>query len=138
MSTKTQAKKTVAETFDAARDAALKEIDKVAAPVKEDDGKLGMKNQEGKMLMCRVTIGSREGGPDPICYTVNDEIKWIKRNKEVIIPWYFVLHMKNNIETRFRQEKDEQGKRIVVPHTGPSEPVSYSTIDAHPDNPKWL
>jgi hypothetical protein len=97
-----------------------------------------MVNTKGEVLMCKMTIGSREGAPDPLVITVGDEIKWAKRNKEVVVPWYFVLHMKNNIETRFKQEKDDQGKRIVVGHTGPSEPLSYSLIDPSPDNPKWL
>lgn len=134
MSKKT--KQVIEETFEAAKEAALKAAEKTE--VVADDGKLDMKNRDGGVLMCKVTVGSREGGPDPICYTVNDEIKWIKRNAEVVIPWYFVLHMKHNVETRFKQAKDESGTRIVVGTTGPSEPISYSLIDPAPDNPDWL
>lgn len=136
MSTKSKTKQAIEETFDAAKDAALKTLEKAIEPV--DDGRLDMKNSDGGMLMCKMTIGSREGAPDPLCITVNDEIRWVKRNKEVVVPWYVVLHMKNNIETRFKQEKDDQGKRIVVGYTGPSEPVSYVPISPASDNPHWL
>ena len=135
--TKASKKEIIEKTFADAAAAAIK-AEEAASKAVEDDGRLAMKNKDGGVLMCNLTVAKRPFAPDPLCVTVNDEIKWIKRGAKVIVPWYFVLHMNNNVETRFRQEKDAQGKNIVVPETGPSEPISYNPINPADDNPNWL
>ena len=96
------------------------------------DYKLGKTNTEGKMLMAKFTLQPRDKAPNPLCITVNEEIRWVPRGVEVIVPWYVVTHMKNNIERRFRKEKDSQGKNIVVPYDVPSEPFNYNPINPAP------
>lgn len=125
--------KAISDTFDAAKAAALKAA--VAAEVKEDDGKLFMKNRDGGMLMCDLTVQRREKAPDPLCVCVNEEIRWIKRGMKARVPWYVVLHMQNNIERKFRQE-GEGKSRTIVAEDAPGEPFNYTQIDPADDNPQ--
>jgi hypothetical protein len=84
---------------------------------------------KGAMLMCEFTLAKREGAPDPLVITVNKEIKWLKRGATVKLPWYFVEHMLNNIERKFRQEKGPDGKKFVVYDDMPTEAFSYLPIN---------
>lgn len=130
MASATQRKQAIEKVIAEAGKQAIKEIDEEV--LERDDGKLFMKNSAGEMLMCKLTIAQRPGSPDPLCVTINEEFRWIKRGKEVIVPWYVVRFMLDNIETKFRQEKDEQGKRITITERMPSEPISYVMIDPAP------
>ena len=91
-------------------------------------------NTKGEMLMCQFTLAKRPGAPDPLCITVNKEIKWLKRGVTTSkMPWYFVEHMLNNIERKFRQEKTPDGKNIVVYDDMPTEAFSYMPINPATD-----
>jgi hypothetical protein len=92
------------------------------------DYKLGKTNVAGEMLKAKFTLHPRDKAPNPLCVTVNEEIFWVPRGVEVTVPWYVVTHMKNNIERRFRKEKDAQGKNIVTTYDAPAEPFSYNPI----------
>ncbi len=83
----------------------------------------------GNMLMCQFTLAKRPGAPDPLVITVNKEIKWLKRGATVKLPWYFIEHMLNNIERKFRQEKGPDGKSVVVYDDMPTEAFSYLPIN---------
>jgi len=97
------------------------------------DYKLGKTNSKGGVLMCKFTLQPREKAPNPLCITVNEEIRWVPRGVEVVVPWYVVTHMKANIETRYKKEKDPAtGKNIVTPYLSPSEPFNYNPIDPAP------
>jgi len=98
----------------------------------KDDSKLFYKNAEGKMLMCELTMARRENAPDPFLTTTNEEIRWIKRGQPVIVPWYVVDQLKNNKERKFRTEKDEQGKKVVVFEDIPTESFQYHAINPAP------
>jgi hypothetical protein len=98
--------------------------------VDHTDYRLGKTNTEGEMLKAKFTLQPREKAPNPLCITINEEIFWVPRGVEVTVPWYVVTHMKNNIERKFRREKDEQGKNVIRTMDVPSEPFSY-----HPINP---
>ena len=82
--------------------------------------------------MCELEVARRPGAPDPFLITVNEEIKWIKRGKKVVVPWYFIEAMQSNIERRFRREKDEQGKNIIVSEDMPSESFQFQAINPAP------
>jgi hypothetical protein len=90
------------------------------------------------MLTCKLTIQKRVGAPDPLCVTINEEFRWIKRGLECIVPWYLILHLRNNIERRFTQGTDETGKKIVIVEDAQAEPFTYRPIDPAEDNPNWL
>lgn len=117
---------------------ALHEFDTQVAERPVDDGKLKLRNAAGEMLKCKLTLAKREHAPDPLCITIGEEYYWLKRGKEAIVPWYLVLHLKNNVETKYHQEKDEKGRNIVVSERMPAEAFSYTPIDPHPENPDWL
>ena len=126
------------------QEAASRVLAQIAAGVAEkieadqpvhDDGKLHMKNAQGEMLMCKLTLAKRAGAPDPLCITINEEFRWVKRGSEVVVPWYVVQHLKNNVETVFRQEKNEQGRSIVVTDQVQAEPFSYTPINPAADCP---
>ena len=122
-----------------AADQAVKEVVEAisAEPVKVDDGKLFAKNTKGEMLMCELTIHKRQDAADPLCVTINEEFRWIKRGAPCIVPWYVVAHLGLNIETKYRQEKDQQGRRITVSEDMVGEPFSFREIDPDPNNPRW-
>lgn len=103
-----------------------------ADAVDTTDYRLGKLNANGEMLKAKFTLQPREKAPNPLCITVNEEIFWVPRGVEVTVPWYVVAHMKNNIERRFKREKDAQGKNIVTSYDAPSEPFSYSPINPAP------
>ncbi len=133
MATMKQKKDALADVFaKAASDA----IGKLEADGPKDDieaAKMQKQNTDGKMLMCELTIGKRALAPDPLCITTNEEIRYIKRGKKVVVPWYVVTQMLNNIERQFYQEKDDQGKSITKWMDAPSEPFNYRMIDPAPD-----
>lgn len=129
---------------------ASKAVDRIAKQVREavaadiaaqerpsDDGKHDLRNADGDILQCKLTVSKRPGAPDPLVVTVNDEIRWIKRGEQVVVPWYVVLHLKNNIERTFTNEKVD-GRDTPVASDSPSEPISYTPINPHPENPDWL
>jgi hypothetical protein len=131
VSSKNEQKKQVDEIASAVAKTMKATIDaKDDGPV--NNGKLDKVNTEGKMLMAELTVARREGAPDPYLITVNEEIRWIKRGKQVIVPWYCVEQMKNNIERKFRKEKDDQGKNVVVFDDLPTESFLYRAIDPAP------
>lgn len=112
---------------------AMKVLAEEAKPKKIDDGRMNKLNADGGMLMCELVIQKRVGAPDPLCMTVNEEIKWAKRGAKVVVPWYFVAMLKSNVERKFRQEKDPNtGKNIVVWDDVPGEPFSYMPINPAP------
>ena len=97
------------------------------------DYKLGKTNKDGKMLMAKLTLQPRERAANPMPYVINEEIYWVPRGHEVIVPWYVVMSMKNNIERRFKMSKDpETGKNMVTPYEVPAEPFNYTPIDPAP------
>lgn len=100
--------------------------------VDNTDYRLGKLNADGEMLKAKFTLQPREKAPNPLCITVNEEIFWVPRGVEVEVPWYVVTQMKNNIERRFKREKDAQGKNIVTSFDAPSEPFSYYPINPAP------
>lgn len=111
----------------------LKDLEEVATPVETPEqlkaAKMAKVDTDGKMLMCEFTLGKRPGHPDPLCITINDEVRWVKRGAKVRVPWYLVEHMLHNIERKFRQEKDGQGNNIVVHDDMTSEPFQYRPIN---------
>ena len=128
----TQRKEQVEKLVGEWSDKLVKEMDAELAPPLTSD-RLTKTNKDGKMLMCNFTLNPRDGGPDPLCFTINDEIKWIKRGQNVVIPWYFVEHMKLNIERKFRKEKDQQTGRVsVIPVDQLTESFQYQPIDPAP------
>lgn len=130
MATTTQKKAALADVFAKAAADAISKIDADAAP--QDDvkaSKLQKLNRKGEMLMCELTIAKRPLAPDPLCVTTNEEIRYIKRGKKVVVPWYVVVQMLNNIERVFYQEENETGKKITHWNEQPSEPISYVPID---------
>jgi hypothetical protein len=96
------------------------------------DGRYAKLNAEGGILKAKFTLQPKEKAPNPLCITVNEEIFWVPRGHEVIVPWYVVTQMKNNIERRFKREKDERGKNIVTTYDAPSEPFNYTPINPAP------
>jgi hypothetical protein len=100
--------------------------------VDSTDYRLTKLNADGGMLMAKFTLQPREKAPNPLVITINEEIRWVPRGIEVVVPWYVVTHMKNNVERRFKKEKDAQGKNIVTPYDMPSEPFSYQPINPAP------
>ncbi len=98
-------------------------------PEQYREAQMQKQDRDGKMLLCEFTLAKRPGAPDPLCITVNKEIKWLKRGATVKLPWYFVEHMLNNIERKFRQEKAPDGKSIVVYDDMPTEAFSYMPIN---------
>lgn len=72
------------------------------------------KNDEGGMLMCTFNLAKRIGQPDPLCVTINDEVRWVKRGATVTVPWYLVEHMLHNIERKYRREKQADGSSLIV------------------------
>lgn len=97
------------------------------------DGKKDMLDAKGEVLRCKLTLQPREKAPNPLSVVVNEEIFWIPRGVEVEVPWYVVEQMKNNIERKFKREKDAQGKNIVTPYDALSEPFSYRPINPTAD-----
>ena len=93
------------------------------------DYKRGKLNTDGEMLMARLTLHPREKAPNPQVVTINEEIRWVPRGVEAVVPWYVVSFLKTNVERRFRKEKDAQGKNIVVPYDMPGEAFSYTPIN---------
>ncbi len=112
----------------------------VKAAVVHGDGKDFLVNTDGKTLMAKFNLAKRAGAPDPLCITINDEFFWMKRGIDVEVPFYLVLHMKNNIETHYLQEKDERGKNVIVTEKRPAEAFSYVWInpDQNQVNAKYL
>jgi hypothetical protein len=96
------------------------------------DGKHDRVNTKGETLMADFTLAKKTGAPDPLCVTINEEFFWIKRGVKVQVPFYLVFHLRNNIETHYVQEKDEQGKNIIKTERMPAEAFSYSWIDPAP------
>lgn len=142
MAKATQAQKNaVTKAFADAEKAAQAAL--VKAEVPEDDGTMDMKNADGGMLKCKFTLHKRPGAPDPLCITVNEAGRagfqgFAKRGIEIEVPWFVILHLQNNIEKRFAQEKDERGKNIIVPEDVPGESFSYRPVNPAADNPAWL
>jgi hypothetical protein len=103
----------------------------------DDDVKssrLAKLDNSGKMLMCEFTLAKRPGQPDPLCITVNEEIKWVKRGAKVVLPWYFVEHMLHNVERKYRQEKDPiTGQPRVAFDDMSTEQFQYRAIDPAPN-----
>lgn len=135
MATANSKSKQIAVARDAIEDVTrtiMEGIDKAQAA--EPNYKLGKVNNNGKMLMCNFTLAQRDKAPNPQCVTVNEEIRWIPRGVEVQVPWYVVQLFKDNIERRYRKEKDSNGKNIVTPYDVPAEAFSYSCIDPAPNN----
>ena len=130
------ANRIVDEVTETVRKQVLAEITESEKPA--NDGKLDMKNSKGGVLMCKFVLGKRAGSPDPLVITVNEEIRWVKRGQECVVPWYVVLAMKNNIERTFTPLKDAYGRTTVESSDGPAEPISYVPLDPAPDNPDWL
>ena len=130
MATKAQQKQQVDAISAAVAKTMKASID--AVPDVIDNGKLDKQNADGGVLMCELTVARREKAPDPFLVTVNEEIRWIKRGAKVIVPWYVVVQMKNNIERKFLREKDEQGKNVVVHEDMPTESFQYQMINPAP------
>lgn len=128
--TKAGSKKAAQEALAVVAKNMMDEIEK--DHVDTTDYKRGKTNSKGEMLMCKFTLQPREKAPNPLPIVVNEEKYWVPRGVEVTVPWYVVVQMKNNIERRFRKEKDAQGKNIVTAYDMPSEPFSYSPIDPAP------
>ena len=129
MATKTQRKAAVADAVADVAKTLVEQIDREVEIV--DNGKLLKTNKHGKMLMCEVTLQKAPGKPDPQCFTVNDEIKWVKRGAKVVVPWYFVEHMLHNVERKYRQEVDpaDARKKIVLFDDMTTEAFNYREID---------
>ena len=104
MASKAQRKDDVANLVANVAKELTTQIDKEVEVV--DNGKMLKTNTKGEMLMCEFTLQKRVGQPDPLCITINDEVRWVKRGAKVIVPWYLVEHMLHNVERKFRQEKD--------------------------------
>lgn len=126
----TAATKKLADVIAAAIEGAVQ--NKIEPPTRES-GRLAKLNTDGKMLKYLFTLQKRPGAPDPLCITINEEFYWVKRGKPVEVPWYLVEHMKLNIERKYRQEKDEHGKNIVVGEDMPSESFTATPINPAPD-----
>ncbi len=122
-----------------------KQIDKVTAQVAkamgavidaqvevQDNGKLDKLNADGTMLMCSVTFPKRPFADDPHVQTINDEVRWFRRGHAKIVPWYVVAAIKDNVERKFRQEKNDQGQNIVVSDEMPTESFTYEMINPAP------
>lgn len=109
------------------------EVRESAAEIKAS--KLKKTNSKGEMLMAKFRLPKRPGYPDPLCITVNDEVRWVKRGYWVKLPWYVVEHMAHNIERKFRQEKDPNGgvAPLVVYDDMTAEPFEYQLIDPATD-----
>src|SRR5574343_2116108 len=73
----------------------------------KDDGDL--KNKSGTPLMCELTLGKKEGAPDPHVMTVNEHRIVVKRGAKVVVPWYFIAMLKSNNDRRYYQTKDKDG-----------------------------
>lgn len=127
MASKAQRKDDVANLVANVAKELTTQIDKEVEVV--DNGKMLKTNRKGEMLMCEFTLQKRPGQPDPLCITINDEVRWVKRGAKVIVPWYLVEHMLNNIERKFRQEKDQNGKNVVVFDDMTTEQFQYREID---------
>jgi hypothetical protein len=123
----TKVKKAVA----AAVESALQADDPKESAEDMKKAKMFKTNTKGEMLMAQFKLPKRPGYPDPLCVTVNDEVRWIKRGHWVKLPWYVVEHMAHNIERKFRQEKDPNGgiQPIVVYDDMTAEPFEYRLID---------
>lgn len=97
------------------------------------DGKHDMVNADGGILRAKLTLQPRDKAPNPLSVVINEEIYWIPRGVEVEVPWYVVQSLKNNVERKFKREKDSQGKNIVTPYDALAEPFSYRPINPTPD-----
>jgi hypothetical protein len=93
--------------------------------------KLTKTDTDGKILKCRLTVARKPGTIGPHLETVNEEIFWIPRGVPVVVPWYVVEQMKNNVERRFRQEPDPDnpGRKRTVSEDIPSESFQYTAIN---------
>src|SRR5574337_1937065 len=113
-----------------------------AQPAKSDNGKLYMKNTEGKMLKCEFTLARKKDAPDPLSITVNEERYYIPRGTKAIVPWYFVQHMLLNVERKFRTDYELTGTGIKKPvlkaEDQQTEAFTYKPIDPAPDNPPFV
>ena len=98
--------------------------------------KLRMKNSQGKMLMCELTLQRRKDAPDPQCVTVNEERYYLPRGVKAIVPWYFVQHLMLNVQRDFRTEKVD-GKPVLKAEDVLAEVFSFREIDPAPDNPPF-
>lgn len=101
----------------------------IETPEQIQSARMAKTNSKGEMLMCSFTLQKAEGRPDPLCITVNDQIKWVKRGKAVALPWYFVEHMLGNQDRKYRQEKDAAGKNYITYDDVTSEPFHYQAIE---------
>ncbi len=121
-------------------------VAKIATQIVQDAGvaetpddlraaRMAKRNSSGGLWKVGFTLEKREGYPDPLCITVVDEIKWVKRGKEVMLPWYFVEHMLGNVQRKYRNIKDKQtGMYEVVWDDVPAESFRYREIDAGLDD----
>ncbi len=98
----------------------------------QDNGRMDKLNADGEMLKCEVTFPRRPFADDPHVQTVNDQIFWFRRGHAKVVPWYVVSAIKDNVERKFRQEKDDQGKNVVVSDEMPTESFTYSPINPAP------
>lgn len=103
-----------------------------ADPEVRDDGKMTQQNTKGEMLMVEMTVAKRIGAPDPLCITINEEFRWVKRGKQVIVPWYVAEFLSTNIERKYRQEKDEHGVNQTIAEDMLAEPFQFRMIDPAP------
>lgn len=95
----------------------------------EQEAKRRYLNRDGEILQCNLTLQKMEGKPDPLVITIAEEIRWIKRGKPVVVPWYVVQTLKDNIESRYRREKQPDGTTAVVREDVPAEAFSYNAIN---------
>ena len=106
-------------------------FDPAAASAKVEEAKRTKLDAEGNILKCKLTVSRRLGSTGPHLETVNEEIFWIPRGVPVIVPWYVIDQMKNNVERKFRQEPDPDnpGRKRIVHEDIPSESFQYTAIN---------
>jgi hypothetical protein len=116
-------------------EALASKIGGVVAPTESPEEVLDSKRKKldtnGDILMCWFTLAKKEGAPDPLVMTVNNEVKWLKRGYKVKLPWYFVEHMLHNVERKFRQIPDpaDARKKITLYDDIPTESFQYQPIN---------
>lgn len=110
---------------------AAEKFSPAASNAKLAEKRLTYKNKDGGVLRCKLTVARAEGRSKTHLETVGEEIFWIPRGVEVEVPWYVIAQMKNNVESKFRQERDPSDPRklITLKDEIPTESFNYREID---------
>lgn len=85
---------------------------------------------DGEILKYELEIQGRDGAPNPVNIPINEEKYVIRRQAKVVVPWWVVVHLANNIETKYTPTKDENGRLYMR-----EEPRLSENFTARPINP---